>query len=137
MLLELTITKIKELFPDLHLEINKEDSSITIPAKMKEIGDLVIVDDKVELTVYIGSLAHCHFSCYEANYSEPQKQGYIVESVIEFLNDLFNNEIVVWNDNESSGGFYYIEGNEGEQYTPIEDPLDNPKVERYTWSQRL
>jgi len=137
MLLELTVTKIKEHFPDLYLEINKEDSSITIPAKLKDIGDLVIVDDKIELTVYIGSLTHCHFSCYEVNYSEFQKQEFIVESVIEFLVDLFNNEIVVWKYNDSSGGFYYIGGNETEQDTPIEDPMDNPKVEKYTWSKRL
>lgn len=137
MLLELTIAKLKENLPDLQLEINKNDSSITIPAKIKEIGDLVIVDDKIELTVYIGSLTHCHFGCYEANYSESQKQKYIAESVIELLTDLFNNKIIVWKYNDSSGGFYYIEGNEAEQDTPIEDPLEKPKVERYTWSERL
>ena len=136
MLLKLTNTKIKENFPDLTFEINNKDSSITIPAKIKEIGELVIVDDKTELTVYIGSLTHCHFDCYEEYYSESQKQEYIVESVIEFLIDLFNNEIVVWKYNDSSGGFYYIEGNEAEQDTPIEDPMDNPKVEKYTWLKR-
>ena len=137
MLLELTIEKLKKNLPDLQLEINKNDSSITIPAKIKEIGDLVIVDDKIELTVYIGSLTHCHFGCYEANYPESQKQKYIAESVIELLTDLFNNKIIVWKYNDSSGGFYYIEGNEAEQDTPIEAPLEKPKVERYTWSERL
>ena len=91
MLLELTNKKINENFPGLKFEIDYKDSSITIPAKIKEIGDLVIVDDKIELTVYIGSLTHCHFDCYEENYSESQKLEYIVESVIEFLIDLFNN----------------------------------------------
>ncbi len=137
MLLELTNTKIKENFPDLKFEIYNKDSSITIPAKIKEIGDLVIVDDKIELTVYIGSLTHCHFDYYEKNYSESQKQEYIVGSVIDFLIDLFNNEIIVWKYNDSSGGFYYIEGNESEQDTPIEDPLGKPRVEKFTWSSRL
>ena len=137
MLLELTTAKLKEKFSDLQFEINKEYSSITIPAKIKKIGDFVIVDDKIELTVYIGSLTHCHFDCYEENYSKSQKQEYIVESVIDFLIDLFNNEIIVWKYNDSSGGFYYIKGNEAEQDTPLEDPLDNPKVEKYTWSEHL
>jgi len=130
MLLQVLIEGIETNFPALKFSIDKKHKTISIPAKTKNLGNIVIQDDSSELTVYVGNFTHWHASCYEESFDEKEKAKYIASEVTEFLTDLFNDKIVMWGSNEQGGGFYNIAYDENEQ----DSPLDPNGVKKYVWS---
>ena len=133
MLLQETIEKLKSDFPTIKFSTDEDHKTITIPAKNKNVGDIVIQDDSCELTIYVGNFTHWHASCYEESLNEHEKEKYIVSEATEFLTDLFNDKIVMWGSNEEGGGFYNIEYDENEQ----DSPLDPNGVDKYVWSGKI
>ena len=133
MLLQTTIEEINTNFPKLNFSIDEKDKSITIPSKSKEVGNIVIVDDSFEMTVYVGDFTHWHASCDEEPLNTEEKEKYIVSEVIEFLTDLFNEKIVMWGSNKTGGGFYNIELNINEQDAPLEPGSEK----KYVWPGKI
>lgn len=126
MLFELIESDIKIKFPTLQFDANEAEGLITIPANNSDVGDIAIQDDKFEATVYICNFTHAHFGCYEDGFTEEQKNKYIVDSVVEFLQDMFNDQIVMWGSHENGGG-YYLKGDKSKL-------LFRKQREEWVWS---
>jgi len=78
MLFQAILEKIKITFPELNFSIDEKDKSITIPSKSIDVGDIVIIDDSVEMTIYVGNFTHWHASCYEESLNAEKKEKLIV-----------------------------------------------------------
>jgi hypothetical protein len=81
------------------------ESSVTIPGVHPEFGDLEIVDEGHEVTLYVGRFTHGHFSCYEPDVPEQERADIISDQVIEFLEALFDDRVIVWGTHERGGGW--------------------------------
>jgi len=128
MLLETMIEKIKEDFPSLKFSVNKEEHLISIPAFNEDVGGIQIQDDEYELTVYIGHFTHWHVGDFEETNNEKEKAINIANEISEFLNDLFENKIIMWGKHEKSGGFYHIDEKSNSK------SLLGKQHEEWTWS---
>ena len=129
-LLDKLISEVTQHFPDLSFRVDSKKRQITIPSGNKDIGDLLVYDDTDELTVYVGSFTHWHASASEGDTKNHDTET--VELVIEFLSDLIQDQIVMWGNGESLGGFYNINKDEAEQDTPLKAEV----VKKYVWSGR-
>jgi hypothetical protein len=111
------------------LSISKDpQTAVKFKATDPAIGDLIIADDVDEITVYLGSLTHSHFSCYEP-ISEEEKVQIIVANVISFLDDLFADHILMWIAEDSTrGGWRRLESGE---------LRPEPNARNYVWSGPL
>jgi hypothetical protein len=69
--------------------------TLLIRAAHLAVGDLTVIDDGGEATVYIDEHTHHHVSPYDDELSEADKRRWIVENVTDFLVDLFSNRIVI------------------------------------------
>ncbi len=106
MLLETLIHDLKASYPDQAYSVNEKERLLSITAQNDEVGGIDIKDDEYELTVYVGNFTHWHVGCYEEELSEEEKAKHISNQVIEFLSDLFNDQVVMWGSHEGGGGFY-------------------------------
>jgi hypothetical protein len=69
---------------------------ITVPGA-SPVGDLTVLSDADELTVYVGEHTHCHFSLYMYQDRSPAEAiDAVVEEAVGFLSDLLADRIVVW-----------------------------------------
>jgi hypothetical protein len=67
------------------------------------VGDLSILSDLEELTVYVGEHTHCHFSLsMHQDRSPAEAIDAVVQETVGFLDDLLADRIVVWS--RSVGG---------------------------------
>jgi len=107
MLLEKVIDKLQEAFPTLHFTIDEDRRQIMIPGGHPGFGAVQIQDDESELTIHVGRFTHSHTSPQEDDLTEEEKAESITWEVINFLQDLFDDQIVVWGSHEESGGFYH------------------------------
>ena len=108
MLLEVTEKQISEVMPWLKYSLNEKSRSIEIPAKNEDVGGITIQDDGEELTVYVCNFTHCHFSNYDEDLSQDNKEKAIVEEVCEFLEQIFKDKIVMWGSHAKGGGYYEL-----------------------------
>ncbi len=57
------------------------------------MGDLIIIDDGDEFTVYIGNITHCHFPL-DDRASTPQLAGeQVVNAVVQFVEGVLTDQI--------------------------------------------
>ncbi len=131
MLLKAIKKEIESTFPSLEFITNEKKGLIAIPPKDKDIGFIEIQDDTNEATVFIGNFTHSHFGCYEENFTAGQKTNYIVAEVMTFLNDMFNDQVVMWGSHTKGGG-YYLKGNKSNSKT-----LLGKQHEEWVWSGPL
>jgi hypothetical protein len=80
----------------------------TFPGLHPGIRRLSIYDEGHELTVCIDHLTHTHFAEYDESISKAERERRIVESVLEFLDDLFADRIAVWGQHNLGGGWYNV-----------------------------
>ncbi len=106
MLLQAMITKMETEFPTLDYSVNQDSRSISIRSAYPEIGNIDIQDHYDELTIFVGNFTYWHAGCTVKNLSEPQMAEQITQDVIDFLHDLFNDNIVMWGSHLHGGGFY-------------------------------
>jgi hypothetical protein len=65
-----------------------------LEAPCDELSPLQICDDGDEATIYLGTITHGHFGCYDNGISEEQRHQHIAEEVVDFVWDLISDGIV-------------------------------------------
>jgi hypothetical protein len=102
----------------------------TFPARCDELGDLEILDDGNEVTIYLGDVTHGHFNPYDDATTSEGAAKWITSEVIEFLDELFADRVVFWAKSNGSGGW--------QQRFTGHIPGTIPKDARvFIWSRRL
>jgi hypothetical protein len=94
MILAALVSALEGRFADRGMRV--EANQIVFLAAHPDVGDLTIVDDGDEATVYVGSITHGHFSCYDEKLSESEKAAVIASDVIGFLESLFADRVLLW-----------------------------------------
>jgi hypothetical protein len=120
------IPALQRRFPDRRSTAGESPDIVAVfPAAYPDVGDLIIEDDEVEATVFIGTLTHGHFNPYDETHSPDESADAVAESVLSFLEDLFSDRIVIWSVDGSSGGWETLTGG----------PVDIPAEARaFVWS---
>jgi hypothetical protein len=119
-------------FPDCNLRLSDEPACVAVfPAKCPEVGDLSIYDDGKEATVVVGSQTHFHVNCYGMDVTEDECIESIVEEIIEFLRELFEDRILMWSVDQGRGcgGIEPYDGNMSEYVYETADT--------FLWSGRI
>jgi hypothetical protein len=107
MLGEKLIPKLQRRFGDRNLRVGSPPSPCAVfPAAYPEFGDIQIYDDGDELTLVAGNFTHGHFSNYDENLSVEQKSEAITDAVVQFLEQVFADEVVFWGSHEAAGGWH-------------------------------
>jgi hypothetical protein len=107
-------TLVNTRFPDRGISMDAR-GSIVVPAAHPEVGEVTIMDDVDEFTVYVGDITHGHFES--------------AEKVIEFLEWLFADRVLMWK--VWTGGGWRLE----------DEPVTSHQPSRwrrwYVWSRPL
>jgi hypothetical protein len=111
MMRDLLRTELARRLPSMQFRTDASDGSIVLPAAHAQVGDVTILDDGDELTVYIGTITHGHFNDYTPDNSPDAQMRAIVDSVVWFLEDLVADRVLIWQSN-GSGGWRIIEQDE-------------------------
>src|SRR5580765_5080968 len=111
MMRDLLTTELARRLPSMQFRTDVADGSIVLPAAHAQVGDVTILDDGDELTVYIGTITHGHFNDYTPDNSPDAQMRAIVDSVVWFLEDLVADRVLIWQSN-GSGGWRIIEKDE-------------------------
>lgn len=93
------------------LGCSHSEPCITFPAKHPDVGDIQIVDDGVEITIYVGNFTHSHFSNYD-DISDIEKEREISADVADFLERLFSDRVILWGSHKEGGGWKDISPDE-------------------------
>jgi hypothetical protein len=110
MMADLLKTELAGQCPNLKFRTNAPDRSIVVPAAHEEVGDVTIIDDGDEFTVYIGTITHGHFGDYDSTNPEERART-IVDSLVGFLEDLVADRVLIWR-SDGSGGWRTIQADE-------------------------
>jgi hypothetical protein len=129
-LLETLVRSLESQFSSLRFVVDEEKHMVIIPSIHEEVGSIKIEDDCNELIVIVGNFTHWHAGCYEKDLSDEGRAAVIVEDVINFLHDLFNDKIVMWGSRQGRGGFMYVD--ELQSQTSHTD-----KPQKWLWSGLL
>jgi hypothetical protein len=108
-LFDILVPMLRSHFPDLRFTgPSGQPAQITIPASHPEVGEVVLRDDEEEITAYLGHFTHRHFSNYE-DIPAAEKEKIIAENVINFLDDLFEDRIIMWGSHRGMGGSHPVD----------------------------
>lgn len=126
MLKEAIIGALKKAFGD-EVRIDKySDIFAKFDGKHPSVGDLTLGLDSEELIVSIGDITHGHFGSYLAAATDADPEEAVAESVVGFLNDLFDDKYLLFK-SEGSGGWARDD--------MIEDSdMRSPNVRWFKWS---
>jgi hypothetical protein len=91
-----------------------EELVVRIPCPSGAIGDLTIVTDDTEATLYVDAMtAHEHFTAYGPvdpdvydAASKAERDGFVVIGCCGFLEALFADKVVAWSAPDGNGGWY-------------------------------
>ena len=130
---DVLIPALQTAFPDRGLLISSAPNPIVVfPAGCAEVGDVLIYDDGDEATVVIENVTHHHVNPYDTNMSEEERDRWVAEEVIEFLHDLFADQVFLWSIEKGKAGGGWQRGYDGTI------PPDVPtKADTFVWSRRL
>ena len=107
MLTEKLIPCLREKFPNRNIRFGTPPEPVAIfPAIHPDVGDVKIHDDGDELTLIAGNFTHGHFSNYDSSLMKAEKEQEIVEQILEFLERLFDDQIVMFGSHRGRGGWY-------------------------------
>src|SRR4051812_37590561 len=67
------------------------------------IRGVSIYDDGDELTLCVDDVTHGHFAEYAEGLSDAERDGRVVEVVVEFLDALFEDSVAVWGQKNVGG----------------------------------
>jgi hypothetical protein len=110
MLSQLLILTLRERFPDRGLATAQPPEACAVfPGIHPGIRRVSIYDDGDELTLCVDDLTHGHFADYTAGHSDTERTNIIVESVVDFLDALFTDQVVVWNHPGRGSGWFRID----------------------------
>jgi hypothetical protein len=103
---EKLIPRLQERFPDRPLKLGTPPAPVAVfAAAHPDVGDVQIFDDGSELTLVAGKFTHGHFSDFDSKSPEVAEEN-IVQSVIDFLERLFADQVVLWGSQRGGGGWY-------------------------------
>lgn len=96
-MVEIIISRIQAAFPQLEFETGKPpDPILQLKAKDQSVGGLFIYYDGEEATVEIENITHGHFNPYDARLTQMERIDIITQDVIEFMQELFNDQVLLW-----------------------------------------
>ena len=123
------IPRLQARFPGQGMRVHEGARPVvTFPPLHPEIGDLTICDDGHELTLCLGNFAHGHFSPFDYSCPVEEYAGEVVEQVVAFLEDLFDDRVEFWSDGDGMGGW---------QAFGKPNSLGRSGVRRFVWSGPL
>jgi hypothetical protein len=91
-MLDSFVSELGKQLPDCRWRPRSTDSrSLIIPAKSDAFGDIEVIDEGYELTIYFGKFTHSHFDN--------------VEAAVACLGDVFADRLEFYGSRKGSGGF--------------------------------
>lgn len=107
--------QLRKRFPDRGMiEGEFPDPIAVFPAHHPAVGKLEIHVDGEEAIVVIEHIAHGHFNSYDNQISDDERAQIIAEDVCEFVEDLFENRILLHKTPSGRiGGWLQIESDTG------------------------
>jgi hypothetical protein len=122
------VPRLLACFPNRGLRIHEGTQPVaSFPAAHPEVGDLLIDDDDDELTISVGQLTHGHFTPKNYQLPSQEKEEDLIERVMEFLDQVFDDRIEFWTAGKAGG--WHARG--GEPIGPWTNRL------RFVWSGPL
>jgi hypothetical protein len=107
------------------------DPVAVFPAQCEGLGDLKILDDGDEVTIYLGDVTHGHVNPYDEATTTEAAVEWITSEVVEFLEELFSDRVVFWGiRGGGSSGWQMSFGGDIPRSIPRE-------AEVFVWSRRL
>lgn len=79
------------------------DPCIRFPAIHPDVGDILIYDDDLEITLFAGNFTHVYFYNDEDISNEESKRQIACE-VADFLEKLFADQVLLWGSHDGIGG---------------------------------
>jgi len=80
------------------------------PAANLNVGDVTIVDDNYEATIYIGDITHGHFGPYDERVSDAQIAQEVTVAVVDFLKALFDDRVLLFKSPTNGSGGWQVMG---------------------------
>src|SRR4051812_35246246 len=106
MITERLIPRLQQRFPDRSLKVGAPPAAVAIfAAAHPDVGDVQIFDDGSEVTLIAGKFTHGHFSYFDSKSLEEAAEN-IVQNVIDFLDQLFADQIILWGSHRGGGGWF-------------------------------
>ena len=122
---EKLIARLSARFPNRRLRLHQGKQPVaSFPAAHPEVGDLHIDDDGDELTISVGQLTHGHFSPITYQTPSQKSDEEIIERLIAFLDEVFNDQIEFWTAGRMGG--WHPRG--------AEPSVQRPNMRRFVWS---
>jgi hypothetical protein len=101
---EKLIPRLLARFPNRGLRVHEgTQPAASFPAAHPEVGDLRIDDDDDELTISVGELTHGHFTPKDYQLPSQEKEEDLIERVLEFLDQVFDDRIEFWTEGKAGG----------------------------------
>jgi hypothetical protein len=96
-------------FPLLGFTSNDKEKLITIPYQHKDVGEIIIYDDKDEFTISVEKFTHWHIGCIDRKSKDINQIEEAVSDVVNFLEDMLNDKIFMYGSSVKGGGASYID----------------------------
>lgn len=105
MITEKLLPRLQQRFSGRPLTLGLSPGPVAVfAAAHPDVGDVEIFDDGREVTLVVGKFTHGHFSDWVSK-SPAEAEEHIVASVIDFLERLFDDQVVLWGSHRGSGGW--------------------------------
>ena len=85
---------------------------VSFPPVWSDFGDVELHDDLDEVTIYFGTFAHVHVSCFDDQMTAEQQVAQIADRVLTYLDDTFADRLEFWK-NRYGGGCMSLGGDPG------------------------
>ncbi len=122
------LAELKTRFPDHLYQVGEDQETIAIfPAVHPSVGNVTIFDDGDEATVFIEKIFHFHSNPYDDSLSERQRNRWIVEDIMPWLEAFFDNKMLLWRTPRGSAGSELLSD------APVEDWMESGK-EYFVWT---
>lgn len=120
---------LEQCFPDLGMTMQTEPCPTAVfPPVHPDIGPVTVSDECDEITIEIGGFTHNHYNRFGFDLSERERVLAITEDVLDFLQQLFNDRVLLYRNTREVYGGCRVLG-------PDEDiPPAGKGVEYFLWS---
>ncbi|MBS1155244.1 MAG: hypothetical protein H6R07_1168 [Proteobacteria bacterium] len=105
---------------------------LRIPAREPVVGDILVLFEGGEVSVFLGDITHCHFTPDQADDKFPcctAEQA--AKDAAQFIREVVEDKWVLWCWNDGRGGCFKPDGNDEEA---ADSPLPGEEVKYFRWS---